>query len=114
MQVACDRIGDSLIVGPAGRVDESSWKDFDSELSSAVVRASRESLRTLVIDLSGIEYMSSRGLRALTAASQQGRAAGVTIRLAAPNEVMREILEISRYDRLFDIDDTVPRASGGL
>jgi hypothetical protein len=32
----------------------------------------------------------------------------VAIRLAAPNDVMREILAISRYDRLFDVDDEAP------
>jgi anti-sigma B factor antagonist len=56
--------------------------------------------------------MSSRGLRVLTSASQQARAVDLQIKLAAPNPVMREILEISRYDRLFDIDDHVPLAGG--
>ena len=35
-------------------------------------------------------------------------AAGISIRLAAPNEVMREIIAISRYDRLFMVDDALP------
>ena len=65
----------------------------------------------VVIDLSGIDYMSSRGLRALTTAKAKSIAAGVSIRLAAPNEIMREILAISRYDRLFDVDDAVPGQS---
>ena len=34
-------------------------------------------------------------------------AAGVGITLAAPNEVMREILTISRYDKLFLVKDSV-------
>ena len=65
----------------------------------------------MVIDLSGLEYMSSRGLRALTVAKRQADALGVAITLAAPNEVMREILAISRYDKLFPISDTVEAAS---
>jgi anti-anti-sigma factor len=64
----------------------------------------------MVIDLSGVEYMSSRGLRALTMAKQEGIASGVSIRLAAPNDVMREILAISRYDRLFAVDPVAPSA----
>ena len=63
---------------------------------------------TIVIDLSRIDYMSSRGLRALTMGKQEGIAAGVSVRLAAPNDVMREILAISRYDRLFPVDDALP------
>jgi anti-anti-sigma factor len=51
--------------------------------------------------------MSSRGLRVLTVAKREGGEAGVTVTLASPNEVMREILSISRYDKLFTITETV-------
>jgi anti-anti-sigma factor len=81
-------------------------------LATAVVRASRQSLSSLIIDLSRIDYMSSRGLRALTMAKQQARAVDVDVRLALPNDVMREILAISRYDRLFSIDDALPLTNG--
>ena len=63
-----------------------------------------------MIDLSGLDYMSSRGLRALTVAKRRATTPGVAISLAAPNEVMREILAISRYDKLFTITDTVEAA----
>ena len=51
--------------------------------------------------------MSSRGLRVLTVAKREGDEAGVAVSLASPNEVMREILAISRYDKLFTITETV-------
>jgi anti-anti-sigma factor len=51
--------------------------------------------------------MSSRGLRVLTIAKRQAEMSGLTITLAGPNEVMREILAISRYDKLFHVSDTV-------
>ena len=44
--------------------------------------------------------------RVLTVAKREGDEAGVTITLASPNEVMREILAISRYDKLFAILET--------
>jgi len=113
MEVAYVRAGDVLIVAPIGRVDESTWKEFDDQLATGVLQASRESLARLIIDLSGIDYMSSRGLRALTMAKHQARAVDVELRLAAPNDVMQEILAISRYDRLFPIDDAVPVGDGG-
>jgi anti-anti-sigma regulatory factor len=55
--------------------------------------------------------MSSRGLRVLTLAKQLARAAGVSIRLALPTDVMREILAISRYDKLFPVDRELPAGS---
>ena len=71
----------------------------------------RDRLIELVVDLTGLDYMSSRGLRALTMAKRE---AGDTVRitLAAPNDRMREILAISRYDKLFDVTDEAPAAGG--
>lgn len=112
MEVSYIPTNDALIVAPAGRVDEATWEEFGTHLSRGIDRASRESLETLVIDLSRIEYMSSRGLRVLTLAKQLGRAAGVSIRLALPNDVMREILAISRYDKLFPVDRALPVSDG--
>ena len=112
MEVSYVRTGDAFVVAPIGRVDESTWKEFDGQLASAVVEASREDIPTLIIDLSQIEYMSSRGLRVLTVAKQQARAVDVAIRLASPNDIMREILAISRYDRLFPVDESLPASDG--
>ena len=56
----------------------------------------------LVVDLSGLDYMSSRGLRALTMAKREAGDV-VKISLASPNDRMREILAISRYDKLFEV-----------
>jgi anti-sigma B factor antagonist len=107
MEVSYAAMGEALVVAPVGRVDEASWEEFGHHLANGIEQAAQQSLRTLVIDLAGVDYMSSRGLRALTMAKQEGIAAGVSIRLAAPNDVMREILAISRYDRLFAVDPSV-------
>jgi anti-anti-sigma factor len=97
--------GGRLVAAPAGRVDEDSWKDFGAHLTAAVREAVAAAV-PLVIDLSGLEYMTSKGLRALTVAKNEARGA-ITIYLAAPNETMRRILDISRYGMLFPIVDAV-------
>ena len=98
-----------LVVSPVGKVDESTAQDFGSKLEDAAGRASGK----LVVDCSGIAYMSSRGLRALTLAKRKADGAGVRIVLAAPNDIIREILAISRYDKLFGVTDTVDAALAG-
>jgi len=78
-----------------------------------IVSAVREAVGAevpLVIDLSGLEYMTSKGLRALTMAKNEAKGA-VAIRLAAPNATMRRILAISRYDMLFPVVASVDAAS---
>jgi anti-anti-sigma factor len=104
-----ERVG-GLVGKPRGRVDEATWQDFASCLTDAVVEMTARPARKLVIDLSGIDYMSSRGLRALTVGKRQAEAAGLEISLASPNDIMREILAISRYDKIFKVTDTVEAA----
>ena len=99
----------AVIARPNGKIDESSAQDFGDKLEGAVARAAEAAVK-LVVDCSGISYMSSRGLRALTLAKRKADGAGVKILLAAPNEIVREILAISRYDKLFGVTDTVEGA----
>lgn len=105
-----EEVQDGAIVAvPAGKVDESTAALFGAQLEQAVERCAGSSAR-LVLDCHGIDYMSSRGLRALTLAKRKADGAGVRILLARPNEIVREILAISRYDKLFGVTDTVEAA----
>ncbi|MEP1422486.1 MAG: STAS domain-containing protein [Erythrobacter sp.] len=98
----------ALVLLPSGRVDETSADAFKEYLVNAV----GTKLETAIIDLSGIEYMSSRGLRGLTLAQRAANERGTTIVLACPNDTMREILAISRYDMVFRVADTIEDAIG--
>ena len=110
MDYSFDRRDDAMIVAVRGRVDESSWVAFGVGLSEAIEKAHETGLDRVVIDLTELEYMSSRGLRVLTVAKREGEEAGITVSLASPNDVMREILAISRYDKLFTITEAVQAA----
>ena len=107
MEFNC-RSADGILVGAVhGRVDEASWEEFAERMNEAIGQAAAAKQSELMLDLTHLDYMSSRGLRVLTMAKRQGDASGISITLAAPNEIMREILAISRYDKLFHISDTV-------
>lgn len=98
----------AAVLSPSGRVDESTADAFKEHLLVAMAGEPT----TAIIDLAKVEYMSSRGLRALTLAQRAGQGAGTTIILARPNETMREILAISRYDMVFRVADTIEDALG--
>ena len=87
-----------LAVTPFGRVDETTWQAFEVWLLDAV-RVARTERAVLIVDLNPLDYMSSRGLRALTLAKREG----APIVLAAAGPRMAEILAISRYDKLFNV-----------
>lgn len=92
------------VLRPTGKIDESNWQAFADDLGRAVERAAADRAGELKVDLSQVPYMSSRGLRALTLAR---KAAGdrLEIVLAGANTRLREILAISRYDKIFRIVD---------
>ena len=99
----------ALVGRPQGRVDESNWEAFSADLVAAITAAAANGL-PFVVDLAGVPYMSSRGLRALSAGLATAKKADVDMRLAAPGDAMREILAISRYDKLFSVHETVATA----
>ena len=107
MDFSCRSADGILVAAVIGRIDEATWEAFADHMSEAIERAAAEKLSELMLDLSGLDYMSSRGLRVLTLAKRQAEGEGLTITLAKPNDVMREILAISRYDKLFHVSDSI-------
>ncbi|MET8148438.1 STAS domain-containing protein [Actinoplanes sp. NPDC005259] len=51
--------------------------------------------RTIVVDLSGLSFIDSTGLGALTFGFQRARDAGIGFRLARPSPAVRQILVLS-------------------
>lgn len=100
----------AVVANPRGRVDEATATAFGTQLEGGVDRAADGESKTLVVNFAGLDYMSSRGLRALTLAKRRADGLGVTIILAAPNKILSEILAISRYDKLFRVAPTVEGA----
>lgn len=101
------RTAGSVLIGtPRGCIDESSWQLFQEALLAGVKDAAASGL-SLTLDLAGLNYMSSKGLRVLTIAKRDADAAGVAFVLARPNDRIREILAISHYDRIIRVSDTL-------
>ena len=106
-----DSFSTARVIRPAGRVDESTATEFADRLIEEIGAAAGDGKTVLALDLSEIAYMSSRGLRALTLAQRSGDQNGIKIVLSEPNDVMREILAISRYDMIFQVFDTTADAA---
>jgi anti-anti-sigma factor len=92
-------------------------KNIDDATNGAFLQGLRTSVdRThpkncVVIDLSHVEHMSSVGLRALMNGLRHAKGRDVVLYLWRPTPRLREILAISRYDKLFQIvDDADPQS----
>jgi anti-anti-sigma factor len=95
-----------LVLAPVGRIDNLTSGEFQARLLAAVTSSSAD----VVIDFSGVEYISSAGLRALMTASRQ-KPKERRLAAARLNAVVHEIFTISRFSHLVPIFATVEEAS---
>ncbi|MDR3417407.1 MAG: STAS domain-containing protein [Nevskia sp.] len=106
MELNATRHNDIVVLTPQGRVDHLNADAFGKAVAPYVEQCHLGGVQ-LLFDLSHLEYISSAGLRILMLASKRAIPAGGKIGVAAPTPTVREILEISRFDLVFPVFDTV-------
>ncbi len=109
MQISHERYGNARILALAGRIDNGSSEAFRTGLGAHVAEC-RAGGDCMVLNFSGVDYISSVGLRALMLVARQSREQGGTIVMAALQPVVREIFEISRFNLVFDCFGSVREA----
>jgi anti-sigma B factor antagonist len=70
--------------------------------------------RSLVIDLSGVDFIDSSGLSALLAVIKAARRSEGDVVLAAPRPRVRALIELTRLDDVVSVLPTVAEASARL
>jgi anti-anti-sigma factor len=93
-----------------GRLDADSTPGFGDLLSGCIDRGERR----VVLDLSGLDYMSSVGLRALIVGGKRLAPLGGRIVLCAPQERILKLLEMSGFTSIFPIASTREEAAEKL
>jgi anti-sigma B factor antagonist len=109
MQISEERFGNTLVLTLTGRIDNSTTDAFKAGIDARVAACSDGGDR-LILNFSGVEYISSVGLRVLMLMARQSRARGGTIVVAALQSVVREIFEISRFNLVFECFGTIREA----
>ena len=82
------------LIEASGRIDSSNANQFGEALSGVV----DEGHTQLVLDLSGVGYMSSAGLREIVSALKKLRRASGDLRIAQPSPRVVEVIEMSGLD----------------
>jgi anti-anti-sigma factor len=86
-----------------GRLDA----DSSPEAEKVVKDALGEQTDRILFDLGQMEYLSSAGLRVLLSAAKEMRRREGKIVLCSLNEFVKEIFEVSGFQSLIPITDTV-------
>jgi anti-anti-sigma factor len=103
MNVASRRYANALVVKASGRLDQDTCEVFRTQLMGFVADAATHPGGTVVLDLSGLEYVSSAGLRCFMLASREARTRNARIVVAALQAMVAEIFAISHFNLVFQV-----------
>ncbi|MES2495949.1 MAG: STAS domain-containing protein [Pseudomonadota bacterium] len=91
-------VGAVTVVVVQGRLDGLAAPALDDRLAGLTTRGTK-----LVLDMAGLDYASSAGLRVLLKAAKQTKASKGRFALAAITPTVEKIFEISGFTTIFDI-----------
>ena len=93
--------GDVVVVVVSGEVDTTTVAGLHAVFDGLVARGEQN----YVIDLDRVTFMDSSGLAALAKLYKRIRIGRGDVRLCCLRSEMRRIVELTRFDRVFDIFD---------
>jgi anti-sigma B factor antagonist len=98
------------VVAATGRLDVAGAP----ALKDAITEAVKNGLPRIVIDMQGVSFVDSTGLGSVISALKQIRGSQGELRLAAPNQQARVVLELTTLDRVFPYYATLEEALTGF
>lgn len=93
-----------------GRLDHASA----DALQTAATQAIEEGCRTLIIEMTGVDFIASVGIRALIRPSQAIAKLGGKLAVTDLKPQMREFFKLTGLDQMFIVHDNVDQARTAL
>ena len=103
MEIAHRLENEILIIPISGRLDAATAPIADETIKKTL----EENTNRLLFDLSALEYLSSGGLRVILGTAKEMRRREGKVALAGLNQYVYEIFEVSGFQSLIPIKDTV-------
>jgi anti-anti-sigma factor len=100
----------ATIVAVSGKLDALTAADYETAMKGLFA----DGKTRLVIDFSGLTYISSAGLRVLLAAAKQAKAAGGATMFAGVKGNVLAVIEMTGFASILSLHDTVEAALGAL
>jgi anti-anti-sigma factor len=107
MEIVRETAGNYTVACVKGRLDALSAPEFEKTLLDLIAAGDRST----VIDFSELDYISSAGLRSILAVAKQMRAQKGELRIAALQAKVKDIFDISGFNSILPIFDTVATAT---
>lgn len=106
MEVVCDKRDTGTVVQVTGRMDAGTAPEFEKECI-AVVDAGE---KLVVVDLAGLEYISSAGLRSILASAKKIKGTGGTMKFSGLSGMVEEVFQVSGFTSMFAVSTSIDEA----
>lgn len=110
MDITTQRNDKGLLVNVAGRMDAIMAEEFDRAFDKLI----QDGGKHFVLDMSGLDYVSSAGLRSVLGVYKKIKGAGGNLLLCGLKGVVKEVFEISGFASIFQVFDTPAAALAKL
>jgi len=104
MEMVVQQIEGKAVAKVSGRIDATSAHAFDSKLSKLL------SEKALLVDMGGVDYLSSAGMRVMLSAAKNVEAEGGKIAFCSIQDDVLEILKVAGFDRVLKLYPTQDQA----
>lgn len=104
LEVREERRGEVFVVWPAGRVDSNTSADLERSLLA------RGAEPRLVLDLSGVEYVSSAGLRVFLMLARKMKASNGSLVICALSPSAKQVFDLAGFTSLFVVEASMETA----
>jgi anti-anti-sigma factor len=97
------------VVRLEGRLDISNSTQFEQECMEWIGQGQRR----FILDLGGLEYISSAGLRSILAATKKLKAQNGSLALCALSGLVEEVITVSGFDNILQVFPDLTQAMAG-
>jgi anti-anti-sigma factor len=102
-------LADVVVAVPVGQINHANAQALQQALEP-VLKELNPGKVALILDFSGVEYISSMGLRVLMVAAKQVRALGMRIAVSSLRPIVKEIFDIARFNHVTEVFPSVRSA----
>lgn len=110
MEIEYSKESSATVVKVKGRMDAITSPSFEKKMNELIDGGETR----FVVEMAGLDYISSAGLRGILAAAKLLKGKGGEIRFANVGGTVKEVFDISGFGTIFRMHDSVTDALVGL
>ena len=106
LEIKVNEVNEIVVIKFIGNLDTSTSPEAETEINDWLSKNTKK----MVVNLKETTYVSSVGLRVFLATAKKMTASSGAVKFCCPNEVVKEILDISGFSTILDVKDSEQEA----